>query len=499
MDVILILIKEWLTKEWIWLAFFVGMLFSASLAFLFYRISYRSLLTFYQSQLTTQAQKHKISIDQMQSQQLILKRDTNQLVYKNDNLQASLNHYQTRLAAALEALRYLDGIKEEKKTLLIELEKVKNEKNALETRLAEYRVQVKTELEAANDKMALLENAKAHLSSQFETLANRVFEHKAHTFESQNKQSLENMLSPLRSQLEGFHKQVNERFGEQAKERHTLIHEIKNLQTLNQYMTQEAVNLTQALKGDNKKQGHWGEMILTRVLEESGLREGYEYQTQVKALNQDGKYFQPDVIVHLPEQRSVIIDAKMTLTAYERYFNSDVLDERATALNQHVAALRGHLKGLGRKDYHQLHGIKSLDYVLMFIPIEPAFQLAVEADAKLIRDALNQNIILVSPTTLLVALRTISNLWRYEQQNQNAKIIADKAARLYDKIRLFVEDMETIGTSLTKATDVYQAALNKLSEGRGNILHQTKSFQNLGVEIKKEINTSALKINVSDR
>ncbi|MCO4788928.1 DNA recombination protein RmuC, partial [Vibrio cholerae] len=197
--------------------------------------------------------------------------------------------------------------------------------------------------------------------------------------------------------------------------------------------------------------------------------------------------YQPDVIVHLPQNKQVVIDSKMALVAYERYFHAETDSERDSALREHLLALRNHIRGLGQKDYHQLKGIQSLDYVLMFIPVEPAFQVAIQADPSLVKDAMEQNIILVSPTTLLVALRTIDNLWRNERQNQNAQVIAERASKLYDKLRLFVEDMEGLGGALDKANQSYQGAMNKLVTGRGNAIRQAESFKQLGVEIKRSI------------
>ncbi|MEF1186267.1 DNA recombination protein RmuC, partial [Vibrio sinaloensis] len=295
---------------------------------------------------------------------------------------------------------------------------------------------------------------------------------------------------PLKEQLEGFKRQVNDSFTVEAKERHTLVHELKNLQRLNEQMTREAVNLTQALKGDNKQQGNWGEVVLARVLAESGLREGHEYQTQVSLQNEAGKRYQPDVIVHLPQDKQVVVDSKMALVAYERYFNAETDSQRDKALSDHLLALRAHIKGLSNKDYHQLKGIQSLDYVLMFIPVEPAFQIAIQADPSLVKEAMEHNIILVSPTTLLVALRTIDNLWRNERQNQNAQVIAERASKLYDKLRLFVDDMESLGGALDRANQNYQGAMNKLATGRGNVIRQAESFKQLGVEVKKPISSA---------
>ncbi|HEY3982879.1 DNA recombination protein RmuC [Cedecea sp.] len=340
----------------------------------------------------------------------------------------------------------------------------------------------------AEDKHRQMLNSEQRLNEQFENLANRIFEQSGRKVEEQNRQSLNVLLSPLREQLDGFRRQVQESFGQEARERHTLTHEIRNLQQLNAHMAQEALNLTKALKGDNKTQGNWGEVVLTRVLEASGLREGHEYQTQVNIQLENNSRMQPDVIVRLPQGKDVVIDAKMTLVAYERYFNGEDELTRESALNEHIAAIRSHIRLLGRKDYQQLPGLRSLDYVLMFIPVEPAFLLAIDRQPELISEALKNNIMLVSPTTLLVALRTIANLWRYEHQSRNAQQIAERAGRLYDKMRLFVDDMSAIGQSLDKAQDNYRQAMKKLSSGRGNILVQAEAFRGLGVEVKREIN-----------
>ncbi|MGF1693306.1 DNA recombination protein RmuC [Photobacterium kagoshimensis] len=405
-----------------------------------------------------------------------------------DRLSHELRQMHARLAAALEKMRHFEALKNEKQYLTEQLENARGANAGLEGDLREQEARHFEEQKAAEEKIALLENAEERLRIQFESLANRMFEQKTRTVDEQNKQSLESILYPLRAQLEGFKKQVNDSFSAEARERHTLVHEINNLKQLNEQMAQEAVNLTQALKGDNKAQGNWGEVVLARVLNESGLREGHEYQTQISLENEDGKRYQPDVVVHLPQDKDVVIDAKMSLVAYERYFNAETIAERELAMSEHTASIRGHIRGLSRKDYHQLHGVHSLDYVLMFIPVEPAFQAAIEADPSLIRDAMDQNIMLVSPTTLLVALRTINNLWRNERQNHNAKEIAERASKLYDKLRLFVADMEGVGASLDKANQSYQGAMNKLSTGRGNVIRQAESFKSLGVEVKRDIN-----------
>ncbi|HAT7570713.1 DNA recombination protein RmuC [Citrobacter werkmanii] len=392
------------------------------------------------------------------------------------------------LSAARQQLAQEAHWRDECELLNNELRSLHSINTSLEADLREVTTRLEATQQHAEDKIRQMINSEQRLSEQFENLANRIFEHSNRRVDEQNRQSLNSLLAPLREQLDGFRRQVQDSFGKEAQERHTLAHEIRNLQQLNAQMAQEAVNLTRALKGDNKTQGNWGEVVLTRVLEASGLREGYEYETQVSIENDARSRMQPDVIVRLPQGKDVVIDAKMTLVAYERYFNAEDEYTRETALQEHIASVRNHIRLLGRKDYQQLPGLRSLDYVLMFIPVEPAFLLALDRQPELITEALKNNIMLVSPTTLLVALRTIANLWRYEHQSRNAQQIADRASKLYDKMRLFVDDMSAIGQSLDKAQDNYRQAMKKLSSGRGNVLSQAEAFRSLGVEIKREIN-----------
>lgn len=392
------------------------------------------------------------------------------------------------LSAARQQLSQEAHWRDECELLNNELRSLHSINTSLEADLREVTTRLEATQQHAEDKIRQMINSEQRLSEQFENLANRIFEHSNRRVDEQNRQSLNSLLAPLREQLDGFRRQVQDSFGKEAQERHTLAHEIRNLQQLNAQMAQEAVNLTRALKGDNKTQGNWGEVVLTRVLEASGLREGYEYETQVSIENDARSRMQPDVIVRLPQGKDVVIDAKMTLVAYERYFNAEDEYTRESALQEHIASVRNHIRLLGRKDYQQLPGLRTLDYVLMFIPVEPAFLLALDRQPELITEALRNNIMLVSPTTLLVALRTIANLWRYEHQSRNAQQIADRASKLYDKMRLFVDDMSAIGQSLDKAQDNYRQAMKKLCSGRGNVLSQAEAFRSLGVEIKREIN-----------
>nr|WP_254920919.1 DNA recombination protein RmuC [Photorhabdus luminescens] len=398
-----------------------------------------------------------------------------------------LRKLDSQLAVANEKLEQSAYWRAECEQLNQELRTQREVNSVQESELREVTTRLEESRLAAEEKQRLLINSELRLNTQFENLANRIFEQTGCRTDEQNRQSLNTLLAPFREQLDGLHRQVQESFGQEARERHTLAHEIRNLQQLNAQMAQEAINLTNALKGNNKIQGDWGEVVLSRILEASGLREGHEFCSQVNIKVEGNRRFQPDVIVHLPQGKDVVIDAKMSLVAYERYFNSGDRHQQELALQEHIDSIKGHIRGLSRKDYQQLPGLKSLDYVLMFIPVEPAYLVALNRAPELLDEALKHNIMLVSPSTLLVAVRTINNLWRYEYQSQNARLIADKAARMYDKMRLFVEDMQGLGQSLDKAQLNYRQAMKKLAEGRGNLISQAESFRNLGVEVKRPI------------
>ena len=357
----------------------------------------------------------------------------------------------------------------------------------LTARLKDAEATLRSERLAAAEKLQLQRDGEQRLSQQFENLANRIFEQNSGNFRDLNQNSLDLLLTPLKEQLEGFRRQVGETHAQETAQRHSLKFELERLAELNARMTEEAAALTRALKGDSKQQGNWGEVVLARILSECGLREGHEYHTQVNIEVEKGKRYQPDVIVHLPQEKDIIIDAKVSLTAYERWYNADDELEKAVALKEHVASVRNHIRELGRKDYQQLPGVRTLDYVLMFVAVEPAFLTALEADPSLVRYGLDHNILLVSPTNLMVALRTIENLWRYERQNQNSRQIAERAGRLYEKLRLFVEEMQQMGGSLHKAQESYDKAMGRLVNGRGNLIAQAERFRELGVEVTKTL------------
>ena len=415
-----------------------------------------------------------------------------------DVLQGSIKLYSEKAFLLDEKQRQLDAVS----AANMALEADKNALQQLYTKtLAQSEAQkarIDALLENHEDKLATMAASEKRLHTQFENLANKIFEEKQSTYTSHAKTNIESVLAPFKHQLESFKKQVTEQHIREGQERASLKTEILSLKALNQRITEEAHALTNALKGDNKQQGNWGEVILERILNESGLREGHEYETQVSALNDAGKRLQPDIVVHLPNDKDVIIDAKVSLRAYEQYFNGKDDNERERHLQEHVASIKGHIKGLGAKDYQSLSSLRTLDYVLLFIPIEPAFLLAVDKDPELITLALNHNIMLVSPTSLLVALRTINNIWQYEYQNQNAQEIATHAGKLYDKFVGFVSDMEKIGKSIDTAHSQYESAMNKLSSGKGNLVRHVEKFRALGVQPNKRITAHMISKDHSD-
>ncbi|NQZ48658.1 MAG: DNA recombination protein RmuC [Moritella sp.] len=400
----------------------------------------------------------------------------------------TLNHEVELLEQQLDNVNYShEQLQQAHDGNKLKLESQNNQLIKVMSRLRESDIRLQIERQASDEKLALQAQSEQRLQQQFENLANKIFDSKTDNFKELNKSSVELLLSPLKTQLEGFKQQIQDVYSNEAKERHSLQSEVARLQQVYQLMSSETANLTKALKGDNKQQGNWGEVILARILSESGLREGHEYDVQVSLNNEHGKRFQPDVIVHLPQDKDVIVDSKVSLTAYERYFNAEDEITRKQALQEHVASVRSHIRELGRKDYHLLQGLKTLDYVLMFVAVEPAFLAALQADPSLMKFALDNNIMLVSPTNLLIALRTIDNLWRYERQNQNAQLIAERAGKIYEKLRLFSHDMQDMGVALDKAQDSYDSAMKRLATGKGNLIKQAQQFVELGVEVKKPL------------
>nr|WP_216861920.1 DNA recombination protein RmuC [Polynucleobacter sp. es-MAR-4] len=332
-----------------------------------------------------------------------------------------------------------------------------------------------------------LNEAKEALTSQFKNLANEILEDKSKRFTEQNVANLDALLKPLQTKLSEFKEQVNTSYGNEARERFALKSEIERLANLNLRMSDETRSLTQALKGDSKVQGNWGELVLESILESSGLRKGEEYLVQDSHTQIDGSRLQPDVVVKLPEGRSLVVDSKVSITAYSRHAESSDPVVAEQELAAHIQSLRQHIQGLSSKNYSSLYGIGSVDFVLMFVPIEPAFLLALKTAPNLYQEALAKNIVLVCPSTLMATLRTVAHLWRQDSQNRNALEIAKQCGTLYDKFVGFVDDLEKLGQRLDQAQTSYHDAFNKLKSGKGNLIRTAEKVRELGVKPSKNL------------
>jgi len=338
----------------------------------------------------------------------------------------------------------------------------------------------------AREKLALLEQARADLTAQFKLLANDILEEKSQRFSEQNRTQLDLLLKPLGDKLQSFEKKVEETYLTEAKERFSLGEEVRRLQQLNLQIGADAVNLTRALKGDAKTRGNWGEVVLERILERSGLEKGREYEVQVTVEGPDGK-LRPDVLVRLPDDKHIVIDSKVSLVAYDRYYSASDDAERERALREHVASMRRHIDDLAAKNYQGRPGINAPDFVAMFVPIEPAFNLAAGSDDSLTLDAFDRKVVIVTPNTLLAMLSTVASLWKRELQTRNALEIARQSGDLYDKFVGFVDALKDIGTRLDAARAAYDTAYKRLSEGSGNLVGRVQRLKKLGARAEKSL------------
>ncbi len=350
---------------------------------------------------------------------------------------------------------------------------IKTQNKNLEEKLAEHKKEV--------------EELQENFRNEFKNLANEILEDKSKKFTEQNRENLKNVLDPLRERITDFRKRVDEIHASDTKSYSELTTHLKNLHDLNRRMSEEAENLTKALKGDTKVMGSWGEFVLEKILERSGLVRDEHYTVQESFTDENGKRLRPDVIVKLPEKKSVIIDSKVSLVAYEKYSSADNDAESEKAVKDHLLSIRAHIKGLSAKDYQNIEDINPPDFVLMFIPIESAFSLALQKDSTVFNDAFEKNIVIVSPSTLLATLRTIENIWRRENQNRNAMEIARQSGALYDKFVGFIEDLSDIGKRLDQSKTSYRKAMNKLHEGQGNIVKRIENIKELGAKASKSL------------
>lgn len=415
--------------------------------------------------------------EHLSNQIMTVQRELGDMQVVRASLDERLNSRELKIAELEDQLTSASQALDDERARLMH---TRQEVSRLETTLAEQKQQ-------AEEKLELIKEARVSMQDGFRNLANEIFESKQKEFKEQSREHLSGVLDPLQKKIQAFEQRVEQTYTNEAKERFSLVKELKSLQELNSRIAQDAVNLTNALKGENKTQGVWGEVVLERVLEKSGLERGREYEVQVALKNEAGKRLQPDAIVRLPEGKDVVIDSKVSLTAYERFCSTEDEAERAEALKSHVTSLRQHIRQLSDKDYQALEGIRTLDFVLLFVPIEAAFSVAVTEDTELFSDAFSRNIVIVAPSTLLATLRTIQNIWRYEQQNKNAQEIATRAGALYDKFVNFVADLELIGNRLESTRSAYQDAHNKLASGRGNLVKRAEDMKALGAKVSRSL------------
>ncbi|MBC8457440.1 MAG: DNA recombination protein RmuC [Bacteroidales bacterium] len=357
----------------------------------------------------------------------------------------------------------------------------------LNGQISRKEAEIKAMTEKFTEQKAGIEQLQEKFRIEFKNLANEILEEKTQKFTEQNKTRLEEILKPLGEKIRDFEKKVEETYDKESKERFSLAREIKNLADLNQQISKEASNLTNALKGQSKTQGNWGEIILESILEKSGLMRDREYVVRQSYVNEQGRRLQPDVVVNYPGDRHVVIDSKVSLTAYERFASADLKEEQESALRDHLISIKNHVNELSSKNYQDLYQLKSLDFVMMFMPVEPAYLVAMQGEPSLWNYAYERRVLLISPTNLIAALRMISNLWRVENQNKNAQEIARQSGELLDKLAGFVNDLMDIGTKLDSTRKSYDAAVNKFSTGKGNLVRRAEKIRELGAKSSKEL------------
>jgi len=377
----------------------------------------------------------------------------------------------------------------EKQLLQVNTEKetIRSEKEVLVIQLSKKETDFENLWERNKEQKEEVNQLQEKFTKEFENLANKILEEKTSKFTEQNKENLKNILTPLQDKIHLFEKKVEDTHKESIDYHAALRQQILGLREMNEQMSKETLNLTKALKGDSKMQGNWGELILERVLEKSGLEKGREYEVQQSFVTEDGSRVQPDVVINLPDGKKMIVDSKVSLTAYERFINEEDEDTKASFLKEHVSSIRRHVEQLSSKNYHDLYQIESPDFVLLFIPMEPAFALALNEDNSLYNKAFEKNIVIVTPSTLLATLRTIDSMWANQKQQENAYEIARQAGALYDKFEGFVSDLVKIGKKMEEAKTEYGNAMNKLVEGKGNLITSVEKLKKMGAKAKKAL------------
>jgi DNA recombination protein RmuC len=380
-----------------------------------------------------------------------------------------------------------------------EKETIRTEKDILAIQLSRKEVDFENLWERNLEQKQEVEKLQEKFIKEFENLANKILEEKSNKFTEQNKENMKNILSPLQDKIQLFEKKVEDTHKESIDYHAALRQQIHGLREMNEQMSKETINLTKALKGDSKMQGNWGELVLERVLEKSGLEKGREYDVQQSFTNELGQRVFPDVVINLPDGKKMVVDSKVSLTAYEKYINEEDEALRVNFLKEHVNSIKRHVEQLGEKNYHDLYQIESPDFVLLFIPIEPAFAIALNEDTLLYNRAFEKNIVIVTPSTLLATLRTIDSMWANQKQQENAFEIARQAGALYDKFEGFVSDLIKLGNKIKDSKTEYDNAMNKLTEGKGNLITSVEKLKKMGAKAKKSLPENILKRAENDK
>ena len=386
-----------------------------------------------------------------------------------------------------EALARLQAQTDQKDQQIADLQYRARNADELSTRNARLEADLENERKGTQEKLKLLQDSEARLKTEFENLANRIFEEKGKSFTDQNREKLDGLLAPFRTQLESFRTRVDEVHRDDTESLAKLLMQVRQLQELNNRVSEEANNLAEAIKGDTKAQGNWGELIVERIFEASGLEREREYTAQMGFRTDEGKLQKPDFIVYLPGNKAVIVDSKVSLTAYERFCSLQDDPAKQIALAEHLGSIRKHIDELGRKAYEHLLGNRTLDFVIMCVPIEPAYQLAFQHDRNLIYDLAKGNVVITGPATLMLTLKLISQIWRRENENRNVEIIADRAGRLYDQVALVSEAMLEAQKRLGGVSESFEVALKRLSEGNGNLITRIEEIRKLGAKTRRRL------------
>lgn len=443
-----------------------------------------------------QFEERALRVPKLEAERLAAAQQLEKIQQECLGLSAQLSAVTARSDGATHRVAELEANLQELTKKREELQREGSTQSAEISRLTE---ELAAERRNTQDKLMTLQQARQELSDQFKALANDILDEKSKKFAEQNQANLGQLLNPLKDQLTAFKSKVEEVYVNEGKDRSAMAEQVRQLMALNQSLSQDANNLALAIRGDRKAQGNWGEIILDDVLERAGLIRGIHYERQGGLKAEDGlSNVIPDVVIKLPGERHMVVDSKLTLPDYRAFADADTEEEKSAAMKRHLLSIRNHMKGLSEKNYQNLYDLKSLDFVVMFVPLEPAFMLAVTNDRELFQQAWDKNVLLVSPSTLLFVVRTVAYLWRQEGLSRNAKEISTRGAELYDKLAGFVVDFNKVGDRLKQAQDSYHEARSKLSEGKGNVIRQAEMLKQLGVKPSKGLPSDLVQIAMDD-